>query len=32
MFLTTECVLASKKEESPLSTIASAGAGMGGMM
>jgi chaperonin GroEL len=32
MFLTTECVLASKKEESPLSTIASAGGGMGGMM
>ena len=32
MFLTTECVLAEKKEESPLSTIASAGAGMGGMM
>ena len=32
MFLTTECVLAEKKEDSPLSTIASAGAGMGGMM
>ena len=32
MFLTTECVLASKAEESPLSTIASAGGGMGGMM
>ncbi len=32
MFLTTECVLASKKEESALSTIASAGGGMGGMM
>jgi chaperonin GroEL (HSP60 family) len=32
MFLTTECVLANKAEESPLSTIASAGAGMGGMM
>ena len=32
MFLTTECVLADKKEDSPLSTIASAGAGMGGMM
>ena len=32
MFLTTECVLAEKKEDSPLSTIANAGAGMGGMM
>ncbi|MBO7312934.1 MAG: chaperonin GroEL, partial [Alistipes sp.] len=32
MFLTTECVLANKAEESPLSTIASAGGGMGGMM
>ena len=32
MFLTTECVLAEKKEDSPLSTIASAGGGMGGMM
>ena len=32
MFLTTECVLAEKKEDSPLSTIASAGAGMGGIM
>ena len=32
MFLTTECVLAEKKEESPLSTIASAGGGMGGLM
>ena len=33
MFLTTECVLAEKKEESPLQTLAQAGgAGMGGMM
>ena len=32
MFLPTECVLANKAEESPLSTIASAGGGMGGMM
>ena len=32
MLLTTECVLANKAEESPLSTIASAGGGMGGMM
>ena len=33
MFLTTECVLAEKKEEGPLQTLAGAGAaGMGGMM
>ena len=32
MFLTTECVLAEKKEDSPLQTLASAGGGMGGMM
>ena len=32
MFLTTECVLAEKKEDSPLQTLAGAGAGMGGMM
>ena len=33
MFLTTECVLAEKKEDSPLQTLAQAGgAGMGGMM
>ena len=32
MFLTTECVLAEKKEDSPLQNLASAGAGMGGMM
>ena len=32
MFLTTECVLADKKEDSPLQNLASAGAGMGGMM
>jgi hypothetical protein len=33
MFLTTECVLAEKKEESSLQTLAQAGgAGMGGMM
>ena len=33
MFLTTECVLAEKKEEGPLQTLAQAGgAGMGGMM
>ena len=33
MFLTTECVLAEKKEESPLQTLAQAGgAGVGGMM
>ena len=32
MFLTTECVLAEKKEDGPLQTLASAGAGMGGMM
>ena len=32
MFLTTECVLAEKKEDSPLQTLATAGGGMGGMM
>ena len=32
MFLTTECVLAEKKEEGPLQPLAGAGAGMGGMM
>ncbi len=32
MFLTTECVLASKKEDSPLKELAAAGGGMGGMM
>ena len=32
MFLTTECVLAEKKEDSPLQTLASAGGGMGSMM
>ena len=32
MFLTTECVLAEKKEDSPLQTLAQAGGGMGGMM
>ena len=32
MFLTTECVLAEKKEDSPLQTLASAGGGMGGMI
>ena len=32
MFLTTECVLAEKKEDGPLQPLASAGAGMGGMM
>ena len=32
MFLTTECVLAEKKEDSPLQNLAGAGAGMGGMM
>ena len=32
MFLTTECVLAEKKEEGPLQPMAGAGAGMGGMM
>ena len=32
MFLTTECVLAEKKEDSPLQTLATAGSGMGGMM
>ena len=32
MFLTTECVLAEKKEDSQLQTLASAGGGMGGMM
>ena len=32
MFLTTECVLAEKKEDSPLQPLAGAGAGMGGMM
>ena len=32
MFLTTECVLAEKKEDSPLQTRATAGGGMGGMM
>ena len=32
MFLTTECVLAEKKEDSPLTNLAGAGAGMGGMM
>ena len=32
MFLTTECVLAEKKEEGPLQNLAAAGAGMGGMM
>ncbi len=32
MFLTTECVLAEKKEDGPLQPLAGAGAGMGGMM
>ncbi|MBR5853019.1 MAG: chaperonin GroEL [Alistipes sp.] len=32
MFLTTECVLAEKKEDNPLQTLATAGGGMGGMM
>ena len=32
MFLTTECVLAEKKEDSTLQTLATAGGGMGGMM
>ena len=32
MFLTTECVLADKKDDSPLQNLAGAGAGMGGMM
>ena len=32
MFLTTECVLAEKKEESPLPGMSAAAAGMGGMM
>ena len=32
MFLTPECVLAEKTEDSPLQTLATAGGGMGGMM
>ena len=32
MFLTTECVLAEKKEENPLPGMGAAAAGMGGMM
>ena len=32
MFLTTECVLAEKKEENPLPGMSAAAAGMGGMM
>jgi chaperonin GroEL len=32
MFLTTECVLAEKKEDNPLPGMGAAAAGMGGMM